>query len=212
MGTSEGRPQEGSSRHVLTVPNVISFLRIALIPVFFLLIVDPDTTTAGVVLFGIVIATDWVDGTIATTDRTGHGARQGAGSRGGPPGHRSRHHRAGDPRRVPLVGGGRDPREGRRRAPGRLLRAVRAPTSDWTCAGSARSPPSRSWSRCRRSRGRARSTPERRRTTIGWAASRWVSSSTTSRRSRTRRTPVSASDRVMRSASSVSLSASRCGA
>jgi cardiolipin synthase len=69
METSEGHPEPGSGRRVFTVPNVISFLRIALIPVFFLLIVDPDTTTAGLVLFGIVIATDWVDGTIAR--RTG---------------------------------------------------------------------------------------------------------------------------------------------
>ena len=69
MGTSEGHPEPGSGRRVFTLPNVISFLRIALIPVFFALIVDPDTTTAGVVLFGVVIATDWVDGTIAR--RTG---------------------------------------------------------------------------------------------------------------------------------------------
>ncbi len=69
MGTSEGHPNEGSSRRVFTVPNGISFLRIALIPVFFALIVDPDTTTAGLILFGAVIATDWVDGTIAR--RTG---------------------------------------------------------------------------------------------------------------------------------------------
>jgi len=69
MGTSEGHPEPGSGRRVFTLPNVISFLRIALIPVFFVLIVDPDTTTAGVVLFGVVIATDWVDGTIAR--RTG---------------------------------------------------------------------------------------------------------------------------------------------
>ena len=69
METSEGRPPQGSSRRVLTVPNVISFSRIALIPVFFLLIVDPDTTTAGVILFAVVVATDWVDGTIAR--RTG---------------------------------------------------------------------------------------------------------------------------------------------
>jgi cardiolipin synthase len=69
METSEGRPPQGSGRRVLTIPNVISFSRIALIPVFFLLIVDPDTTTAGVILFAVVIATDWVDGTIAR--RTG---------------------------------------------------------------------------------------------------------------------------------------------
>ena len=34
---------------VLTIPNVISFLRIALTPVFVVLIVDPDTTRAGLV-------------------------------------------------------------------------------------------------------------------------------------------------------------------
>ena len=50
---------------VLTIPNVISFLRIALIPVFVALIVDPDTTRAGLVLFVVVVATDWVDGALA---------------------------------------------------------------------------------------------------------------------------------------------------
>ena len=65
-GTAE--PTGGSSA-VLTVPNLISAARIALIPVFFALIVDPDTTLAGVLLFGLVVATDWVDGTIAR--RTG---------------------------------------------------------------------------------------------------------------------------------------------
>jgi cardiolipin synthase (CMP-forming) len=50
---------------VLTIPNVISFLRIALIPVFVALIVDPDTRRAGLVLFVFVVATDWVDGALA---------------------------------------------------------------------------------------------------------------------------------------------------
>jgi cardiolipin synthase len=50
---------------ILTIPNVISFLRIALIPVFVALILDRDTTRAGLVLFVIVVATDWVDGTLA---------------------------------------------------------------------------------------------------------------------------------------------------
>ena len=50
---------------ILTIPNVISFLRIALIPVFVALIVDRDTTRAGLVLFVIVVATDWVDGALA---------------------------------------------------------------------------------------------------------------------------------------------------
>ena len=59
----------GPSSRVLTVPNGISAARIALIPVFVALIIDHDTTTAGLVLFAIVVATDWVDGTIAR--RTG---------------------------------------------------------------------------------------------------------------------------------------------
>jgi cardiolipin synthase len=50
---------------VLTIPNLISSLRIALIPVFVALIVEPDTRRAGLVLFVVVVATDWVDGALA---------------------------------------------------------------------------------------------------------------------------------------------------
>ena len=50
---------------ILTIPNVISFARIALIPVFVWLIVDRRTTFTGLVVFGVVVATDWVDGAIA---------------------------------------------------------------------------------------------------------------------------------------------------
>ena len=54
-----------TSRRILTVPNLISFVRIATIPLFFALIVDEDTTKAGLILFGVVAATDWVDGVVA---------------------------------------------------------------------------------------------------------------------------------------------------
>ena len=57
--------QPADTDRILTIPNVISFLRIALIPVFVALIVAPDTTFAGLVLFVVVVATDWVDGAIA---------------------------------------------------------------------------------------------------------------------------------------------------
>jgi cardiolipin synthase len=50
---------------ILTIPNLISSLRIALIPVFVALIVEPDTRRAGLVLFVTVVATDWVDGALA---------------------------------------------------------------------------------------------------------------------------------------------------
>jgi cardiolipin synthase len=55
----------GSTDRIVTIPNLLSLLRIALIPLFVWLIVDPDTTFAGLVVFGAVLATDWVDGAIA---------------------------------------------------------------------------------------------------------------------------------------------------
>jgi cardiolipin synthase (CMP-forming) len=68
MNSTASEPSPSSSR-VLTVPNGISAARIALIPLFVALILDHDTTTVGLVLFAIVVASDWVDGTIAR--RTG---------------------------------------------------------------------------------------------------------------------------------------------
>ncbi|HEU4355217.1 MAG TPA: CDP-alcohol phosphatidyltransferase family protein [Actinomycetota bacterium] len=59
------RDEASSSSRVLTVPNLLSFLRIALIPVFVVLIVDPDTTFWGLLLFAVLAATDWVDGLLA---------------------------------------------------------------------------------------------------------------------------------------------------
>jgi cardiolipin synthase len=53
----------------LTVPNLLSLLRILTIPVFVALIVDHDTSTAGLIVFAAVVATDWVDGWLAR--RTG---------------------------------------------------------------------------------------------------------------------------------------------
>jgi cardiolipin synthase (CMP-forming) len=57
--------QRAATDRILTIPNVISFFRIALIPVFYALIVDPDTTFWGLVLFVVVVSTDWIDGAIA---------------------------------------------------------------------------------------------------------------------------------------------------
>jgi cardiolipin synthase len=58
-----------SSNRVLTVPNLISFARILLIPVFVLLLLNDGTERAGLLLLGFVVSTDWVDGQIAR--RTG---------------------------------------------------------------------------------------------------------------------------------------------
>jgi cardiolipin synthase (CMP-forming) len=59
------RASPGGTDRVLTIPNALSFLRIALIPVFVVLIVDRDTTFVGLILFGVVLSTDWIDGAIA---------------------------------------------------------------------------------------------------------------------------------------------------
>jgi cardiolipin synthase (CMP-forming) len=58
-----------TTRRVLTVPNLLSFARILLIPVFVLLLLNHGTELPGLVLLGFVVSTDWVDGVIAR--RTG---------------------------------------------------------------------------------------------------------------------------------------------
>ena len=58
-----------ASTRVFTIPNVISFARIASIPVFWVLIVNEDTTSLGILVLSAILATDWIDGFIAR--RTG---------------------------------------------------------------------------------------------------------------------------------------------
>ena len=50
---------------IATVPNLLSVLRILLIPVFVGLILHHGSEGAGLVLLAFVVATDWVDGYIA---------------------------------------------------------------------------------------------------------------------------------------------------
>ena len=68
-GTMTTAPSEAPSSAVATIPNALSLARVLLIPAFVWLIVDRDTTFAGLVLFVVVISTDWVDGYVAR--RTG---------------------------------------------------------------------------------------------------------------------------------------------
>jgi len=56
-------------RRILTLPNALSAARILLIPVFFSMIVSQGSEEGGLLLFGLVAATDWLDGWIAR--RTG---------------------------------------------------------------------------------------------------------------------------------------------
>jgi cardiolipin synthase len=58
-----------ASSAVVTVPNILSFARIALIPVFCVLSGNERTRLWGILLFAVVVSTDWVDGYVAR--RTG---------------------------------------------------------------------------------------------------------------------------------------------
>lgn len=55
---------EGLDR-LLTVPNVITLVRLACIPVFLWLLFGANRQTAAAVLLGVLGATDWVDGYVA---------------------------------------------------------------------------------------------------------------------------------------------------
>jgi cardiolipin synthase (CMP-forming) len=65
-GTTDTVP---ASSAVLTVPNILSFSRIALIPLFCWLSANEETRLGGILLFVLVVSTDWVDGYVAR--RTG---------------------------------------------------------------------------------------------------------------------------------------------
>ncbi len=65
-GTTESAP---ASSAVVTLPNLVSAARIAAIPLFIWLTVQPKTRLAGIVVFALVAVTDWVDGYLAR--RTG---------------------------------------------------------------------------------------------------------------------------------------------
>jgi cardiolipin synthase len=50
---------------VLTIPNLISVIRLGLVPVFLWLLLGRDNPFAAGWLFGFIAATDWVDGYLA---------------------------------------------------------------------------------------------------------------------------------------------------
>jgi cardiolipin synthase len=54
-----------ATNRVLAIPNLLSVLRLLLIPVFVLLLLHHGTELAGLLVVGAVMSTDWVDGYIA---------------------------------------------------------------------------------------------------------------------------------------------------
>jgi cardiolipin synthase len=56
---------EQVSDRILTIPNVLSFTRLAAIPVFWWLLLGADNVTAATILFALIATTDWIDGYLA---------------------------------------------------------------------------------------------------------------------------------------------------
>lgn len=54
-----------ASDRVITIPNVISFVRLGAIPFFWWLLLGADDVTAATILFAVIACTDWVDGFLA---------------------------------------------------------------------------------------------------------------------------------------------------
>lgn len=69
MSQASSEASNEASSAIATLPNALSAARILLIPAFVWLIVDRDTTFTGLLLFGVVVCTDWLDGYLAR--RTG---------------------------------------------------------------------------------------------------------------------------------------------
>lgn len=63
-GDAAGADREDLSR-ILTVPNVVTAVRLACVPVYVWLLFGAERQSAAAILLGVLGATDWVDGTLA---------------------------------------------------------------------------------------------------------------------------------------------------
>lgn len=59
------RAEPQVTNRILTVPNLISFIRLAAIPVFWLLLLGAGDVAGATILFALIAGTDWVDGFLA---------------------------------------------------------------------------------------------------------------------------------------------------
>ena len=57
--------EEQISNKIITVPNLISFVRLVAIPVFWWLVLGAEELAAATILFALIATTDWVDGYLA---------------------------------------------------------------------------------------------------------------------------------------------------
>ncbi len=63
--TSSPTPPDGDESAILTVPNLITLVRLACLPLYLYLLFGRDNRGAAAVLLGLLGATDWVDGHVA---------------------------------------------------------------------------------------------------------------------------------------------------
>lgn len=64
MARRASQAQEEVSNKIFTLPNVISFIRLCLVPIFLVLLLN-GFNLAATLLFAVAAGTDWVDGQIA---------------------------------------------------------------------------------------------------------------------------------------------------
>jgi len=57
--------EEQVSDRIVTIPNLISFIRLAAIPVFWWLLLSEDNVAGATILFALIATTDWIDGFLA---------------------------------------------------------------------------------------------------------------------------------------------------
>ncbi|MFZ0012918.1 MAG: CDP-alcohol phosphatidyltransferase family protein [Acidimicrobiia bacterium] len=57
--------EEQVTDRIVTIPNLVSFIRLAAIPVFWWLLLAEDNVAAATILFAVVATTDWIDGFLA---------------------------------------------------------------------------------------------------------------------------------------------------
>ncbi len=62
---AEVAPASGGGGRLLTIPNVISLVRLLCLPVFVYLLFGRDNRAAAAAMLGVLGATDWIDGFIA---------------------------------------------------------------------------------------------------------------------------------------------------
>jgi cardiolipin synthase (CMP-forming) len=68
-GSQESLHDEDHSRDIYTVANIITVLRLILVPLFFAVLINGENDALAFALFAVAASTDWLDGQIAR--RTG---------------------------------------------------------------------------------------------------------------------------------------------